>query len=51
MECKNNRVFDTSGLDMKSAEEAWSALVKADEKKDLDDIKMVSPALFDYSQG
>ena len=46
MECKNNRVFDTSGLDIKSAEEAWAALVKADGEKDLDDIKMVSPALF-----
>ena len=46
MECKNDRVFDMSGVDVKSAEDAWTALVKADEEKDLDDIKMVSPALF-----
>lgn len=48
MECKNNRVFDTSGLDNKSAEEAWSALVKADEEKDLDEIKLVSAVLVSH---
>ena len=51
MECKNDRVFDTSDIDLKSAEESWSALVKADEGKDLDDIKMVSLVLFSYVQG
>ena len=33
-------MFDTTGLDLKSAEEAWEALQKADEEKDLDDVKM-----------
>ena len=41
-DCTKNRVFDTSGLDLKSAEEAWNALQKADEEKDLDDVKLVS---------
>lgn len=50
MECTNNRVFDTSGLDVKSAEDAWNAIQKADEEKDLDDFKLVSGDLMNYSR-
>ncbi|KAG7009356.1 hypothetical protein G7Y79_00003g012240 [Physcia stellaris] len=40
MECTNNRVFDTSGLDVKSAEDAWNAIEQADQEKDLDDLQL-----------
>ena len=42
-ECKANRVFDTSGVADMSAEDAWDALQKADEKRDLDDFREVRP--------
>lgn len=48
MECTNNRVFDTSSLDVKSAEDAWNAIEKADQDKDLDDLKLVSGDLVEY---
>ena len=48
MECKNNRVFDTSGLDVKSAEDAWNAIEQADQEKDLDDLQLVSGDLVEY---
>ena len=42
-ECKVNRVFDTSGVADMSAEDAWEALQKADEERDLDDFREVRP--------
>ena len=40
-ECKANRVFDTSHVADMSAEDAWDALQKADEERDLDEIRTV----------
>ena len=40
-ECKANRVFDTSHLRDMSAEDAWVALHKADEERDLEDFREV----------
>ena len=42
-ECKANRVFDTSRVADMSAEDAWEALQKADEERDLDDFREVRP--------
>ena len=42
-ECTANRVFDTSGVADMSAEDAWDALQKADEERDLDDFREVRP--------
>ena len=42
-ECKSNRVFDTSGVADMAAEDAWEALQKADEERDLDDFREVRP--------
>lgn len=41
-DCTSNRVFDLSGIAEATAEDAWAALEKADEEKDLDDIRNVS---------
>ena len=40
-ECTENRVFDTSGIADMAAEDAWEALQKADEDRDLDDFREV----------
>lgn len=40
-ECKANRVFDTSRVADMSAEDAWEALQKADEERDLEDFREV----------
>ena len=40
-ECKANRVFDTSGLPDMSADDAWNALVEADQDRDLDELRIV----------
>lgn len=40
-ECKANRVFDTSLVADMSAEDAWEALQRADEERDLDDFREV----------
>lgn len=40
-DCKANRVFDTSRVADMSAEDAWDALQKADEDRDLDDFREV----------
>lgn len=48
MECKNNRVFDNSTIAVKSAEDAWTSLEKADQEKDLDEIKLVSNGLITH---
>ena len=40
-ECKANRVFDTSGVADMSAEDAWDALQKADEERNLEDFREV----------
>ena len=40
-ECKANRVFDTSRIADMSAEDAWEALQKADEERDLEDFREV----------
>ena len=41
-DCTNNRVFDLSGIVEATAEVAWTNLQKADEEKDLDDIRNVN---------
>lgn len=38
-DCTNNRVFDLSAIADATAEDAWVALEKADQEKDLDDIR------------
>ena len=40
-ECKANRVFDKSLVADMSADDAWIALQKADEDRDLDDFREV----------
>lgn len=40
-DCKANRVFDTSLVPDMSAEDAWEALQKADEERELDDFRQV----------
>ncbi|KAL9132800.1 MAG: hypothetical protein Q9175_006028 [Cornicularia normoerica] len=39
VECTANRVFDTSLVADRSADDAWVALEKADEERDLDDFR------------
>lgn len=41
VECTANRVFDTSLVADRSADDAWVALEKADEERDLDDFREV----------
>ena len=41
-DCKSNRVFDQSGVEDCTADEAWTKLKNADESEDLDDIRTVS---------
>lgn len=41
-DCTNNRVFDLSAIADATAEDAWVALEKADQDRDLDDIRNVS---------
>lgn len=45
-ECKANRVFDTSLVADMSADDAWTDLQEADQKRDLDDFREVVPASF-----
>ena len=44
-DCTNNRVFDLSAIADATAEDAWVALEKADQEKDLDDIRNVGQEL------
>ena len=41
LDCKNNRVFDMSAIADATADVAWENLQKADEDKDLDEIREV----------
>lgn len=40
-ECKEKRVFDKSGVPDMSPDDAWNALQKADQDRDLDDFRLV----------
>lgn len=41
-DCTKNRVFDLSNIADATIEVAWDSLLKADEEKDLDEIRAVS---------
>lgn len=40
-ECKNPHAFDWSGVQDLSPDDAWNALKKADDERDLDDFRQV----------
>jgi len=44
-DCTKNRVFDMSNIADATVEVAWDNLLKADEEKDLDEIRAVSGLL------
>lgn len=41
MECTENRALDMSNIDDKTADEAWKALIAADDERDLEDVREV----------
>lgn len=42
MECTENRKFDLNGVPDKLPEEAWAALKKASDERDLEEFREVS---------
>lgn len=45
MECKDNRKFDLNNVPDKLPEEAWAALKKASDEKDLEEFREVTFSL------